>query len=81
MTKPLYSQKNIALIATLRSARVSLGLTQVQLSERINRSQSYVAKYENNERSLKLIEFIEICEALNISPSEVIKEITNDYNI
>ncbi|ECI4633117.1 XRE family transcriptional regulator [Salmonella enterica subsp. enterica] len=71
----------MALIATLRSARESLGLTQVQLSERINRSQSYVAKYENNERSLKLIEFIEICEALNISPSEVIKEITNDYNI
>jgi len=81
MTKSLYSTKNINLIATLKSARISVGLTQIQLSQKVNRSQSYVAKYENNERSLKIIEFIEICKALNISPSEIIKEVADDNNI
>lgn len=52
-------------------------MTQIELSSRIARSQSYVTKYENNERSLKVTEFIEICEALDIDPVELIKIIKN----
>lgn len=80
MTKPIYKDQTYALIAILRTARISRGLTQVQLSEKIGRSQSYVAKYENNERSLKIIEFLEICEALDVSPSKIIKEIDHANN-
>jgi len=77
MTKPIYKKQTYFLITILRSVRISHGLTQVQLSEKIGRSQSYVAKYENNERSLKIIEFLEICEALDVSPSDIIKEIVH----
>ncbi|WP_122874637.1 helix-turn-helix domain-containing protein [Campylobacter showae] len=77
MSKALYTSKNSALVSLLKKAREDKGMTQIELSSRIARSQSYVTKYENNERSLKVTEFIEICEALDIDPVELIKIIKN----
>jgi len=51
----------------LRRLRVAEGLTQVQLSVRLGRLQSYVSKYESGERQLTLLEVREICRALGLS--------------
>ena len=37
-------------------------LTQLHLAANLNRSQSFVSKYENGERQLDVIEFVEVCD-------------------
>jgi transcriptional regulator with XRE-family HTH domain len=48
--------------------RKSVGLTQVELADRLRRPQSFVSKYERGERRLDIIEFCEVCRALGIDP-------------
>jgi len=43
------------------------GLTQVELSQALDKPQSYVSKYETGERKLDYVEINNICEALGIS--------------
>lgn len=50
------------------------GITQTQLSEKLQRPQSFVSKYENGERRIDLIEFIEIADALGIDSLKFIRE-------
>lgn len=53
------------LIETRREARI----TQQELADRLNRSQSYVAKVETGERRLDVVEFIEWAEGIGASPA------------
>lgn len=50
-------------------------LTQQQVADRLNKPQSYIAKVEKFERKLDVLEFIELCEILNIKAWELIKSI------
>lgn len=59
----------------LKAARKAQGLTQAQVAERLGRPQSYVAKYENGERRLDVIEFLDVAEALVLSPLKVLKSL------
>ena len=63
--------------STLIRARKQKKLTQYQLATLLNRPQSFVCKYEIGERRLDVIEFIEVCKTLEISPLEIIKEVIN----
>lgn len=56
-------------ISTLKEARVRANVTQQELADRINNTQTFISKVERGERRLDLVETIEICEALAISPS------------
>jgi transcriptional regulator with XRE-family HTH domain len=55
--------------------RLKQGATQTQLAERLGRPQSFVSKYENGERRLDLIEFLDIAATLEIDPFDFIKEL------
>lgn len=70
--KTIHSANNKVLLEWLTGKRMLLGKTQQQLSEVLDRPQSFVSKYENGERRLDLIETIEICKALNADPHELI---------
>ena len=50
--------------ALLRHLRTEAGLRQQDLAVLLNRSQSYVSKYENCQSSLDIAEVLCICEAL-----------------
>jgi len=52
----------------LAEARKDAGLTQAQLSSRLNRPQSFVSKYERGERRLDVVEFAEVARALRVDP-------------
>lgn len=75
MEKSLYSNKYKILITELCQLRLSAGMKQQDLAEKLNVPQSFISKYENGERRLDLIEVIEICRCLNTSVSEIINKI------
>ena len=52
--------------------RIAAGLTQAHLAGRLNRPQSFVAKYEGGERRLDVVEFMEVAEAIGFDPAEFI---------
>jgi transcriptional regulator with XRE-family HTH domain len=51
-------------------ARKTAGLTQHELAKRLHRPQSFVAKYE---RRVDVVEFIEICKAIEAGPNKLLK--------
>jgi transcriptional regulator with XRE-family HTH domain len=75
MQRSLLNAKRRRLQALLVTARKQAGLTQVELAAKLRKPQSYVSKYENGERRLDLVEFLEVAELLNISPTSFLKQI------
>lgn len=45
------------------------------IADKLQKPQSYIAKIEKYERKLDILEFIELCEALDLRASDAIKEI------
>ncbi len=58
----------------LRLGREQKGLTQASLANILQKPQSFVSKYESGERLLSFVETIDVCRALNMDPSTLLKE-------
>ncbi len=56
----------------LIAARERSGLTQAQVAAKMRRPQSFVSKYENGERRLDVVEFVQVCAALGVSPQSIV---------
>ena len=56
----------------LIGARKTAGLTQAELSQRLNRPQSFVSKYERGERRLDVVEFGAVAKALSADPVKLL---------
>lgn len=69
----IYSEQYQRVIKILRAARHEKGLTQAQLAKALGRPQSFVAKTENGERRLDIIEFAYIAHLLSLDPADVLK--------
>jgi transcriptional regulator with XRE-family HTH domain len=74
MQKSLKSPEYARLIAALVAVRHSAGIRQQALAKKLNRPQSFVAKYEGGERRLDLIEFIAIARALDADPVKLFRD-------
>lgn len=59
----------------LRRLRIEEGLTQLELSVKLGRLQSYVSKYEAGERQLYLLEVREICRALGTTLERFVRDL------
>ncbi|KXV23377.1 helix-turn-helix domain-containing protein [Gluconobacter japonicus] len=68
MPKSLRSLRQQRLMDLLIAARHAKGLTQATLAARLGKPQSYVAKYENGERRLDVIEFLDVAAAIGVEP-------------
>lgn len=73
--KSLRSPDHLHLIALLVAAREKAGLTQQQLADRLDRHQSFVAKYEGGERRIDVVEFLAIAEALEADAARLVREL------
>ena len=62
----------------MKAARKDAGLTQDQLAKRLRKPQSFVAKYENGERRLDVVEFVVIARALDADPLKLVKALLRD---
>jgi transcriptional regulator with XRE-family HTH domain len=74
MEKSLFSADYRVLRDLLRKTREAAGLTQVDVAEHIDETQSYVSKCERGERRLDLIQLRVFCRAIGISLTDFVKE-------
>ena len=74
MPKTLYRPENTILRTQLRRAREASGLTQVDLSSAIGKSQSFVSDVERGVRRLDTVELWEICRAMGLDLTAFVSE-------
>lgn len=67
---------NERLEKALMDARKSMGLTQIDVSKRLKKPQSFVSKYETGERKLTVGDFVAVCEVLGIEPGKIINKVS-----
>jgi len=75
LTKSVHTKDYARFLQLLVEIRKSAGVTQEEVAERLNRHQSFVSKYENGERRVDLIEFLEIADAVGFDPVAFIRKI------
>jgi transcriptional regulator with XRE-family HTH domain len=73
LDKSIHSAGQTVFCELMIGARKTAGLTQHQLARRLRRPQSFVAKYEGGERRVDVVEFIEICKAIEADPNKLLK--------
>lgn len=72
--KSIHQERYAILVKKIVDERKAKSLTQLQVAEKLNKPQSYIAKIEGKERKLDVVEFVDLCTALNLLPSEVISD-------
>jgi transcriptional regulator with XRE-family HTH domain len=75
LTKSVHTKNYARFLGLLIEFRKNARVTQEEVAGRLNRHQSFVSKYENGERRLDLIEFLEIAEAIGFDPIGFIRKI------
>ena len=73
MPKSIHLPEYQLLIQLLREQRERANFTQVELSQALNKPQSYVAKIENGERRIDVIELRATCAALGLSLEKFVR--------
>ncbi|ATZ96564.1 helix-turn-helix domain-containing protein [Dickeya fangzhongdai] len=73
----IYSLEYQSVIKILREARIKQGITQENLANALGRPQSFVAKIENGERRLDVVEFAHIAHLLSVDASTVLEKIVH----
>lgn len=76
MKKSIYSKESKSLTKWLCSKRKDLALTQREFAILLNVHHSIIGKIETGERRLDVIELVEYCTALQVSPCKAIQSIT-----
>ncbi|WP_211327677.1 helix-turn-helix domain-containing protein [Solilutibacter pythonis] len=56
------------LLAVPKAARERVGVTQIELAERLGNTQTFVSKCERGERRIDAVELVEFAEALGVTP-------------
>ncbi|OPF92466.1 helix-turn-helix domain-containing protein [Rhodopseudomonas palustris] len=75
MPKSLRTPRQRQLQSLLTAARKKNGMTQADLATALDKPQSFVAKYENGERRIDVVEFIDIATAVGAVPGEILAQI------
>ncbi|MGB8667160.1 MAG: helix-turn-helix transcriptional regulator [Serratia inhibens] len=71
----VYSTEYQLVIKILRDARIEKGITQTKLAEALGRPQSFIAKVENGERKLDVVEFAVMARLLGVDAGAVLETI------
>ena len=66
-----------AAVDLLADVRRETGLSQAQLALKLGKSRSFVSKVEHVERRLDFVEFIALARALEVTPEDLIKRVSD----
>ncbi|MNC42817.1 Helix-turn-helix domain protein [compost metagenome] len=72
----VYSDEYQRVITALKNARKAQGITQAQLAEALGKPQSFIAKVENGERRLDVVEFVHLARLVNVDTCKILNEIS-----
>ena len=75
MAKSIYSKKYGQFLELLIEARQNANLTQIEVASRLGRPQSFVSKYENGERRLDVVEFLNIAKVIDFDPVKLVRKL------
>lgn len=81
MERTLRSIGHKALISELRSARKRAGFTQARLARLLNQPQSFIAKIENGERRVDVIEVLIILNTMNVPWKRVLARVDQALSV
>lgn len=73
--KTLHTTRSLELRRRLRAVREEAGITQQDLAAKLDKPQSFVSKYETGERRLDVIEFVDVCEALEMNAADFLRDL------
>lgn len=74
----LHSEEYRRFIQAMVAARNRAGISQAELSQRVDLDQSKIAKYETGVRRLDVIEFIKLTSALGLDPAAFLREFIDE---
>lgn len=78
MGRTIFTGGHAKVVRAIIQARKAAGLTQRELADRLNKSQSFVALIETSQRRIDIVEFIAIAYALNSSPDRLLRDSMSD---
>jgi transcriptional regulator with XRE-family HTH domain len=70
-----YSARQRAVVAALRKAREIAGISQRQLSERLQQPPNWIQRIESLERRVDVAEFITIAKAVGADVTKLFREV------
>lgn len=73
--KSVFSHEYDTLRRCMIAARKEAQLTQATLAKSLKKPQSFVAKYENGERRLDVIEFMVVTRVIGVDACEILKKV------
>jgi len=73
--KSVHSAAQRLLCDLMIEARRRAGLTQQALADRLSKPQSFIAKYENGERRIDVVEFIAICRTIPADSASILAKV------
>ena len=74
--KSVFSHEDETFRRCMIAARKEAQLTQESVAKSLKKPQSFVAKYENGERRLDVIEFLLVAHAIGVDPCDIIRGIS-----
>ena len=80
MRKSTHTPEYQYVLKKLVEMRQAAGLTQRGLATLLDREYSFVWRIEKGERRLDIVEFRWVCQALNVCPEEIYKELMQEMN-
>ena len=80
MKKSVHSPPQLMLQSMLRDARLSAGLTQYDLADKLGRPQSFISKYEAGDRLLDVVELLTVLRAIGVVPAQFVASLDEAVN-
>ncbi|HAI93557.1 MAG TPA: transcriptional regulator [Xanthomonadaceae bacterium] len=74
MAQSTHNRDYQLLLAVLKAVRKRVGVTQIELAERLGNTQTFVSKCERGERRIDAVELVEFAEAMGVAPQELLGE-------
>lgn len=75
LVKSVHTPAYRVLVDVLLQARKAAGLTQQELAHQLGKPQSFVAKIENRERRLDVVEFVRMSRAVGLDPHTALRHV------